>query len=204
MATSRRPTTSTSAPKRTATPVHQYGTKEIAKTEFILGVALLMTETIAVEGFPHVQEKLAEIINYLEIIRGLVRASEVNATPGPGGTLVPAAEPLAALRNYYPIVYPRLIEILQLLGASGLMAIPTECDVRGPLADAPERIQLFRLAWVIACSSFGSRQVLYERFFTGDRVRLMQARYQTYPRKDELKDRARRFLAQSQPVQSAT
>ena len=190
--------------------IHQFGTKEIAKTEFILGVAMLMSETIAVEGFPHVQEKLAEIINYVEIVHGLIRAAEADATPGPGGTVVPAAEPLNALRNFYPVVYPRLIEILQLLGASGLMATPTERDVRGPLAgdinryfqaaraDAPDRIQLFRLAWDIACSSFGSRQVLYERFFSGDPVRLLQARYQAYPRKDELKDRVQQFLTQAE------
>lgn len=188
--------------------IHQFGTKEVAKTEFILGVALLMTEAIAVEGFPHVQEKLAEIINYVEIIRACIRASEADVTPGPGGTVVPAAEPLNALRHYYPVVYPRLIEIPQLLGASGLMATPTEKDVAGPLRgdidryfqaarlEAADRIQLFRLAWDVACSAFGSRQVLYERFFSGDQVRLLQGRYQAYPRKDELKDRVRKFLAE--------
>ena len=194
--------------------IHQFGTKEIAKTEFILGVALLMTEAIAVEGFPHVQEKLAEIINYVEIIRSCIRAAEADAVPGPGGTVVPAAEPLNSLRHYYPVVYPRLIEILQLLGASGLMATPTERDVSGPLAgtidryfqaarsEARDRIQLFRLAWDIACSSFGSRQVLYERFFSGDPVRLLAMRYQTYPRKDDLKQRVARFLAAGRPVEA--
>ncbi|HSE93610.1 MAG TPA: 4-hydroxyphenylacetate 3-hydroxylase C-terminal domain-containing protein [Methylomirabilota bacterium] len=36
---------------------------------------------------------------------------------------------------------------------------------------ARERVQLFHLAWDLACSSFGSRQVLYERFFQGDWMR---------------------------------
>ena len=39
------------------------------------------------------QEELAEIINYLEIIWGLIRASEIDGTPGPGGTRETAAEP---------------------------------------------------------------------------------------------------------------
>ncbi len=35
-------------------------------------------------------------------------------------------------------------------------------------SNARDRVKLFHLAWDIACSSFGSRQVLYERFFASD------------------------------------
>jgi len=38
-------------------------------------------------------------------------------------------------------------------------------------AGGAERVRLFRLAWDVAVSSFGSRQALYERFFSGDPVR---------------------------------
>jgi 4-hydroxyphenylacetate 3-monooxygenase len=63
------------------------------------------------------------------------------------------------------------------------MALPTEADLNGPLApeirrylatdmaSAEERVRLFRLAWDTCCSAFASRQVLYERFFQGDRFR---------------------------------
>jgi 4-hydroxyphenylacetate 3-monooxygenase len=61
------------------------------------------------------------------------------------------------------------------------MALPTEADLNGPLASeirhyletdtATERVRLFRLAWDTCCSAFASRQVLYERFFQGDRSR---------------------------------
>jgi len=53
--------------------------------------------------------------------------------------------------------------------------------------------RLFRLAWDIAGTSFGSRQVLYERFFAGDpltRARVVNA---IYP-KDEVKERVWGFL----------
>ena len=77
-----------------------------------------------------------------------------------------------------------MIEIIQQIGASGLVAMPTEQDLKGPLADdirryyqaaradAFERIPLFRLAWDAAISAFAGRQVLYERFFFGDPVRM--------------------------------
>ena len=101
--------------------------------------------------------------------------------------------------------YPRMVEILQLLGSSSFMITPTERDFGGPLgphieqylatdtAAARDRVKLFRLAWDIAGTSFGSRQVLYERFFAGDP--LARARFVNgiYP-KDEVMERVRAFL----------
>ena len=45
-----------------------------------------------------------------------------------------------------------------------------------------DRVRLFRLAWDLACSSFAGRQVLYERFFAGDRNVLMAGRFNSYDR----------------------
>jgi 4-hydroxyphenylacetate 3-monooxygenase len=45
-----------------------------------------------------------------------------------------------------------------------------------------DRVQLFRLAWDLACSSFGGRQVLYERFFAGDLNVLLAGRFNGYDR----------------------
>jgi 4-hydroxyphenylacetate 3-monooxygenase len=58
---------------------------------------------------------------------------------------------------------------------------------------AAERIRLFRLAWDLALSSFGSRQVLYERFFFGDPVRMQMATFASYDRRPAM-DLVRRFL----------
>lgn len=187
--------------------MHQFATRNIAKCEFVLGVACLLAETIAIEGFLHVQEKLAELILSLESLRALVRAAEVDATIGANGVAYPATRPLSAARNLMPRMYPRMIEILQLLGASGLIATPSESDFAAPIgadvqryfqaarAGARERVQLFRLAWEIAGSSFGSRQLLYERFFSGDPVRNMASLYLGYDT-HALKERVRAFLGE--------
>jgi 4-hydroxyphenylacetate 3-monooxygenase len=58
---------------------------------------------------------------------------------------------------------------------------------------ARERVKLFRLAWDVACSSFGGRQELYERFFFGDPVRMASALYHNYD-KSPATDRVRSFL----------
>ena len=166
---------------------HQVVVKNIAKTEFLLGLAHLIVDTIGAEGFQHVQEKLAEIWVTLETMRAFLRAAEADAAADEWGVFRPAWNPLDAARNLFPRLYPRMVEILQQLGASGLVAMPTEQEVRGPLAadieryyqaaraEALDRIPLFRLAWDTALSAFAGRQVLYERFFFGDPVRMAGA-----------------------------
>jgi 4-hydroxyphenylacetate 3-monooxygenase len=184
---------------------HQVVTKNVAKTEFILGVASLIVDAIAIEQFQHVQGKIAEIIYYLESMKAFLRASEADAQVDKWGMMTPAWPPLDAARNVFQSMYPRMIEIIQLLGASGMMGRPTQADVEGPLGeeiaryyqaarlDAAGRIRLFRLAWDLALSSFGSRQVIYERFFFGDPVRMQMATFASYDRNPYM-ERVRAFL----------
>ena len=186
--------------------MHQVLVKNIAKTEFLLGLACSIVDTIQVDQFGHVQEKLAEIVINLELMKSSLRAAEADAALDQWGVMTPARMPLDAARNLYPRLYPRMIEILQLLGASGFMATPTEADFASPIGgdirrylqaakgDAEARVKLFRLGWDVACSSFGGRQELYERFFFGDPVRMASTLYLTYD-KQPLMDRVTAFLA---------
>jgi 4-hydroxyphenylacetate 3-monooxygenase len=166
---------------------HQVVVKNIAKCEFLLGLAALMVDTIGVERFQHIQEKLAELWVNLETMKAFLRTAEADAALDEWGVMLPAWSPLDAARNLFPRLYPRMVEIVQQIGASGLVAMPTEQDLKGPLAediakyfqaaraDAFDRIPLFRLAWDASLSAFASRQVLYERFFFGDPVRMAGA-----------------------------
>ena len=148
---------------------------------------------------------LAEIIENLEVTKACLRAAEVDAKINEWGVMSPAETPLMVARQLFMRMYPRMAEILHLLGSSSLMALPTEADLSGPLAaeihryletdtaSAEDRVRLFRLAWDTCCSAFASRQVLYERFFQGDRVRnafLLNALYDKQP----ATDRVRAFL----------
>jgi aromatic ring hydroxylase len=93
------------------------------------------------------------------------------------------------------------VEIIQILGASGLVMVPSHeelsseraADVeryyQGATIPAAKRIELFRIAWDVSCSSFAGRQTLYERYFSGDPWRLAMLRCQNYPRQQELKQR---------------
>ena len=103
------------------------------------------------------------------------------------------------------MIYPRLAEIVQQMGSSSLMALPTEADFDAPIAveierylstdtaSARDRARLFHLAWDVACSAFGGRQVLYERFFGGDPVRNSMMLYNNY-NKEPAMARVREFI----------
>jgi len=118
-------------------------------------------------------------------MRACLRAAEADAACDNWGTFVPARAPLDTARNLFPRLYPRMVEIIQLNSSSSLMATPSERDFDSPLAPAIEkylanaaprdRVALYRLAWDVACSAFGGRQVLYERFFFGDPIRMASA-----------------------------
>jgi 4-hydroxyphenylacetate 3-monooxygenase len=185
---------------------HQVVNLKIAKTESFLGVLQAIVDMIGSGGAQHVQEMIAEVIVMLEIIRSLKVAAEHGATLNEYGVMTPARPPLDAARNWYPSVYKRLIEIMQLVASSGLIMIPTEADLAGPRgADiakylqgaqgaADERVRLFRLAWDMSISGFGGRQALYERFFFGDPVRMKQALYNIYDRSSEV-SRVKSFVS---------
>ncbi len=183
----------------------QVAIKNTCKTEFVLGIACSIAEALGSNEFQHVQEKIAECMINLEIMRACLRASEADAKIDKWGVMAPDRAPLDAARNIFPKMYPRMIEILQLLSASSLMLIPPDSALDSPVAEdidsylaaanctARDRIKLFRLAWDVACSGFAGRQVLYERFFFGDPVRMMSVLYRTYD-KQPLMDRVDRFL----------
>ena len=159
---------------------HQVVTKNVVKLEFVLGLANLMQRVLGSGQQPQMLQMTAEIIEALETTKALLRAAEADAAPDEWGVLCPAEMPLTVARHLFIRMYPRMGEILQLMGSSSLMALPTEADLSGPLADelaryldtdtatAEGRVRLFRLAWDACCSAFGSRQILYERFFQGD------------------------------------
>ena len=185
----------------------QVVTRNVAKCEFVLGLANLMTETLGSNDQTQVQTMIAEIIENLEVTKACLRTAEVDAKIDEWGVMCPSELPLQVARNMFIRMYPRMGEILHLLGSSSLMALPTEADMEGPLAEdisryletdtssAKDRVQLFRLAWDVSCSAFGARQILYERFFQADSVRNAVILYNMADR-EPASNLVREFLAQ--------
>jgi 4-hydroxyphenylacetate 3-monooxygenase len=200
--------TKTNSSRHTA---HQGAAKNVAKCELVLGVALLMTHTLGNGQLPHSQERLGKLMMYTEVMKACLRAAEADAAPDQWGVMCPAQLPVEITRNLFVSVYPEMVETLQLLGSSSFMIRPSAADFDSPLgpdieqylatdtATARERVQLFHLAWDIACSAFGGRQVLYERFFASDPLSRAQFLNAIYP-KEDLIARVRTFLERDTAV----
>ncbi len=178
----------------------------VVKAEFVLGLADLIVETLGSGTIAHVQEQVAEIITYRDMLRACVRAAEADARPNQWGMMCPAMGPIQAGRALFGrTLYPRMIEIIQLLGTSSLMALPAEADFDAGIApevnhylatdstSAWDRAKLFHLAWDASCSSFSGRQVLYERMFGGNPVRNAMMLFNNYD-KEPFRQKVQTFL----------
>ncbi|MDO8431573.1 MAG: 4-hydroxyphenylacetate 3-hydroxylase N-terminal domain-containing protein [Candidatus Binatus sp.] len=154
------------------------------KLEFAWGLASRMTEVIN-DASPAAKQMLGEIWTYAELTRGAIRAAEADAFEYGSGVWFPNGGPLAALRAILPTWFPRVGEIITLLGSHNLLAAPTEAQLRDPslrpLIDrylrgakdirSDERARIFRLAWDFVGSALASRNELYERFYLASGAR---------------------------------
>ena len=188
--------------------MHQVVCKNLAKAEFIVGLLCAMTQASERDRDSTVQGQIAEAMWIAETMRALLFSAEHQPEKDRWGLYVPQRQPLDTARNLFPKMYPRLIEIVQLLGSSSLMATPSEADFDNALADDVEeyfqlahleshdRVALFRLAHDVAVSSFGGRQQLYERFFFGPQNVMASIYYKLYD-KDQMIGRVNELLARS-------
>ena len=168
---------------------HQTAIRGLAKTQFMVGVAVALTRAIKSDVFIHVQEQLGEMLGYPQFIEAAIIAAEQKCEPTGRGAVRPAWAPLQALRYHLPKWYERMVSVTQTLAAGGLLISPTEADLRSEIGPdiaryykgagvgAEERIRLFKLAWDATGTQFGQRMLHYERYYAGDPVRLGASYY---------------------------
>ncbi len=185
--------------------MHQVACGKLAKVEFIIGLLCAMAHASGKDKDMRVKEQIAEAMWVAETVRALLFSAEAHAEQDQWGVYVPARRPLDTSRNIFPKLYPKLIEMIHMLGSSSLMATPCEADFAGDIAEdvqryfqltnmgSRDRVALFRLAHDVAVSGFGNRQVLYERFFFGPQNIMASIYYDLYP-KDEMVGRVESLL----------
>lgn len=168
-------------------------TRSLAKLKFFLGATFMMIDDLGVSNVPHIQEKLGEIVIYSEILENCLTAAENSLVLQESGLLNPSWASVSHPRVWLSWhVWPRVVEIIRPLLASGLIMLPTEKDfknpeekpyiekyLRGKDVSASEKVKLFRLLVDAIADMFGSRQLQYEIYFAGDPVRLKMSYSQT-------------------------
>jgi len=186
----------------------QAAIRGVVKLRFMAGLANLVAKAVGRSQMPRYQEMLGELVGNVELAEGLLVASihEVwsnlqemaaggaarsqPASPryamgvgmffgGPSRTLYG----LSTVRIFLPQAHTRAVEVIRLMGSSGLVMTPTEKDfdhpelreilpryLRGAESSAEERVRIMKLAWDAIGEQFGSRGLLYETFFAGDPI----------------------------------
>ena len=177
--------------------MHQVVCGKLAKAEFFVGLLCAMAKSTNRDKDMGTKGMIAEAMWIAEAQRAMLFAGENQAHEDKWGNFVPLRRPLDTARNTMPRIYPRLLELVQLLGSSSLMATPCEHDFSNAIAgdveqyfqvanlDSKDRVALFRLAHDSAVSGFAGRQCLYERFFFGPPAVMAAGYFDIYP-KDEM------------------
>jgi aromatic ring hydroxylase len=157
---------------------NQSTVRALTKLEFAYGLATRMAEAINDQS-PATLEMLGELSSYVEVTRSAVLLSAEHGYHVGDGVWFPDGRPLHPMRSLLATWFPRVNEIITLIGSHNLLATPTrgqldDAELR-PLideflggangVDAERRAALFRLAWDFVGSGLGGRNVLYERFY---------------------------------------
>jgi 4-hydroxyphenylacetate 3-monooxygenase len=177
---------------------HQVACGKLAKAEFMVGLLCSIAKATGRDKDPNTKGMIAEVMMMAETIRALLFSAEQNSHEDQWGNFMPLRSPLDTSRNLFPKMYPRMVEILQLMGSSSLMATPSEADFSNAISGDVEkyfqlinlgsrdRVALYRLAHDVAVSGFGSRQNLYERFFFGAPHIMNSAYYDIYDKDEKI------------------
>ena len=180
--------------------MHQVACGKLAKAEFMVGLLCKIAAATGRDKDLYTKSLIAEIMQMTEAVRAMLFSAEEQAHEDEYGNFVPLRGPIDTSRNMFPRMYPRMVETLQMIGSSSLMATPAEEDFDNDLSDdvaqyfqlvnleSRDRVALYRLAHDVAISGFGNRQALYERFFFGPPALMASAYYDIYD-KDEKMDR---------------
>lgn len=200
--------------------------RSTAKLRFITGLCELVAQANGRAKSPRFQEMIGELIGLVHMAEGLQKAACIEGVefiermeagtlfaPGHaiGEAVFPGAAGFAALTLFFPQANTQALETLKNIVGSGGITM-TEADYEnpelkplidrlliGPGIDARHRLQLMKLAWDMTAEQFGSRQHLYEKYYSGDPIRNRINWYQ-HPKRLECEGLVRRLLGWEMPA----
>jgi 4-hydroxyphenylacetate 3-monooxygenase oxygenase component len=159
--------------------------------ELLIAVGHLLAASSGVEKKPEVVAALGEMCVYLRLLRGSLRASEVDGQVSEGGMYYPAPAP--ERRALQSMIAARFTHLVEQIGTSSLIFLPTAEDwdapelrkhldlyMRGKKMSGIDRHKLCRLAWELTGDSFGSRQRFYDRLHSGSPEVMVASAYQQF------------------------
>jgi 4-hydroxyphenylacetate 3-monooxygenase len=183
----------------TQTPAHLLGNHQAqirlsSKLDFLLGLAHRIAEMTGNLAAPPVRGVLGEMAALTRTVSGLVLAQEQNCRIDEFGVAWPGVEECFALMTLQSELYPRLLQMMRDLCGGGMIQLPSSVEdyanpemaadlekyVSSPGHTSRERVKLFKLAWDLVGSEFGSRHHQYEMFYVGAPFIVRQRTFATF------------------------
>lgn len=185
-------------------------TRLTVKAEMFVGLLQIIVDGIGTAHRPGVRALVAEVIEYAEILRGMVIAAEANAQPNADGVWFPDVMKTTAGRAYAIERYPMIIHRLQELAGQGPILRFSRADwdhpVLGPRLEwiyegidisAREKNLFMNLLWDLTTSSHAGRVAIFENV-NGTPLPYMRERlYTEYDREASMKA-VRTFVERAQ------
>ncbi|MCP5381600.1 MAG: hypothetical protein H6912_04460 [Kordiimonadaceae bacterium] len=155
------------------------GSLTILRLEILCAIAEMLAKTSGVINRPEVIAKLGEMCTYMGAIKSSFELSMIKATKTAAGNYKPALAP--ERRSFTTMVSERFIELIEHIGTSSLIFLPTAEDwnnpeikeyldvyMRGKDSSPMDRHKLCKFAWDLSGDGYGARQQMYERLHSGD------------------------------------
>jgi len=148
----------------------------VAKAELYAGLAQLIVDTLELGEVAVVRQRVADIIEYCQILQGMQYAAEELAAPSEGGVMTPDVNVVTAGRSYALDNLPRVLHILQDICGQGMILRWNEKDLDIPAAfgkplswfldtremSARDKNLVMNLVWDVAASEHATRSKLFE------------------------------------------
>ena len=148
----------------------------VAKSEMYVGLAQLIMDTLELSEVPVVRQRVADIIEYCQILQGMQLAAEDLAQLSEGDLMIPDVNVVTAGRSYALDNLPRILHILQDICGQGMILRWSEKDLETPAAfgknlgwfldtrnmSARDKNLVMNLVWDVAASEHATRSKLFE------------------------------------------
>jgi 4-hydroxyphenylacetate 3-monooxygenase len=157
---------------------HLYGW--LAKAEFTLGLALALTDAMALKEHEPTVDYLVDIISEVQTVRTCITAAERDPEFTAAGYCVPDHRHLAAGGIALFKARQRISEILRIIPGSSLVVAPADSDLAAPALaagleesfagggwTAQQRSALLQLAWDHVSSALDGRESAFELHASG-------------------------------------
>jgi 4-hydroxyphenylacetate 3-monooxygenase len=179
----------------------------VAKAELYAGLAQLIVDTLELGEVPVVRQRVADVIEYCQILQGMQYAAEELAELSEGGVMTPDVNVVTAGRSYALDNLPGVLHILQDICGQGMILRWTEKDLDRPAAfgkplswfldtrqmSAQEKNLIMNLVWDVAASEHATRSKIFEESNALNVPFLKERLYGEYDRSAFLQD-CRHFL----------